>query len=256
MLLLLAYFYVGSVPKGVVSAYSVNNNKSTKNHATNQQNDNNPFFTALTTTTTTANDNVKEGRRSFVTKTAFALSSLPFFPTSSVNAADDAPTTLYEDKVNKFSIQVPSEWTKSEQELADRRRIVLFLDPNDKETLMFIAYTPIRDDFTSLGSFGSVESVGQMTVLPKGTIGLQESESKMLKAESKKNAYFFDYKQKVEDRPETHFRSIFTLTSQEKQGGSGSNLITISIQTPEDRYTDSKNKPIFDQLMNAYKEVK
>ena len=66
-----------------------------------------------------------------------------------------APLAPYEDTTCKFKIDVPSEWVKTEQELPDRRKIVLYFKPeSNQKTLMFIAYTPTRADFTSLGSFG------------------------------------------------------------------------------------------------------
>ena len=71
-----------------------------------------------------------------------------------------SPLTRYEDKSCKFSIDVPSEWIMTEQTLPDRRKIVLYFKPDsNQKTLIFVAYTPVRDDFTSLGSFGVCKSL-------------------------------------------------------------------------------------------------
>ena len=75
----------------------------------------------------------------------------------SLSTAQDESTQLapFKDQSCKFSIKVPSEWVMTEQTLPDRRKIILYLKPeSSQKTLMFIAYTPTRDDFTSLGSFG------------------------------------------------------------------------------------------------------
>ena len=40
-----------------------------------------------------------------------------------------------------------------------------------------------------------------MTILPKGELAGEENTSKMIKAESKKNAYFFDYEAKTPGQP-------------------------------------------------------
>lgn len=40
-----------------------------------------------------------------------------------------------------------------------------------------------------------------MTILPKGQIAGEDNESKMIKAESKMNAYFFDYTAKTPGQP-------------------------------------------------------
>ena len=66
----------------------------------------------------------------------------------------------YQDLDCKFSILVPPTWEKTTQSLPDRRKIVFFFKPgSERKILLFVAYTPVRSDFTSLGSFGSVDEV-------------------------------------------------------------------------------------------------
>jgi len=142
-------------------------------------------------------------RRSWLTGAGLATSALltqVAFP-EIASAADKLET--YEDINLNFQIKVPSNWEKQVQTLPDRRKILLFIDPtSDKDkSLLFFAFTPVRDDFTSLSSFGSVDQVAQMTILPKGELAGQENASKMIKAESKKNSYFFDYEAKATGQP-------------------------------------------------------
>jgi hypothetical protein len=40
-----------------------------------------------------------------------------------------------------------------------------------------------------------------MTILPKGALAGEDNKGKMLKAESKKNAYFFDYTAETPGQP-------------------------------------------------------
>ncbi|KAG7356413.1 photosystem II oxygen evolving complex protein PsbP [Nitzschia inconspicua] len=165
----------------------------------------------------------------------------------------NAATTLtkFEDTNCKFSIDLPSDWTQSTQTLPDRRKIVLYIKPDsNQKTLIFLAYTPVRDDFTSLSSFGSVDEVAQATILPKGELaGQQGVESEMLSAIAKQQAYFFDYKQTVPTQPETHFRTIFSLATG-ATGGAGNVLVTITAQTPESEY--NAMKPLFDDVIKSY----
>lgn len=181
--------------------------------------------------------------------------SLLVDPPSTASAAatsSSTPLTLYEDLACKFSIQLPSGWTKTEQTLPDRRRIVLYIKPDsNQKTLVFLAYTPVRADFTSLGSFGTVDEVAQMTILPKGELANVEGvESNMISSTSKNQAYFFDYVQTVPPQPQTHFRTIFSLSSG-ATGGAGSVLVTITAQTPESDY--SAMKPLFDDILSSYR---
>eukprot|EP00550_Attheya_septentrionalis_P006045 CAMPEP_0198293102 /NCGR_PEP_ID=MMETSP1449-20131203/15443_1 /TAXON_ID=420275 /ORGANISM="Attheya septentrionalis, Strain CCMP2084" /LENGTH=254 /DNA_ID=CAMNT_0043992549 /DNA_START=67 /DNA_END=831 /DNA_ORIENTATION=- len=200
-------------------------------------------------------------RNLFVDATAAAV-SLSVLSSSMVGVANAASTAAtnklepYTDDICGFQVSVPAGWDKSEQALPDRRRISLFIDPsssaptsNDDKTLVFIAYTPVRDDFTQLSSFGSVDQVAQMTILPKGELAGLESDNKMISAESKKNAYFFDYTSRSPGQPLRHFRTIFTL-AQGATGGAGAVLVTLTAQTPESRYGEMQG--VFDEIIDSF----
>jgi hypothetical protein len=103
-------------------------------------------------------------RRNLLASVALGTSALLIDPSKAFAAAstDEGTSNLvdFKDAVRKVSIKVPSDWDKTIQELPDRRQITLYIKPNsDQKTLMFFAYTPVRDDFTSLGSFGNVDQV-------------------------------------------------------------------------------------------------
>jgi len=204
--------------------------------------------------------NINGDRRRFmeiVSSAAIVGTTSTFFPSPSLAAEDDA-FTLFKDENIGFQIKAPSGWDKSEQTLPDRRRLVLFMNNEDgsaasKNDLMFIAYTPIRDDFTALSSMGTLDQVGQTTIMPKGELMGQEQDSKMLAMESKNNAYFYDYVSKVPGQPKRHFRTIFSL-AQGATGGAGAVLVSITTQTTSDRYDGLKDT--FDEIINSYGKLK
>ena len=170
-------------------------------------------------------------------------------------AIDGNEFGMYQDTEFKIQFKVPSAWKQSVQELPDRRKIVLFADENGVPK-MFVAYTPIRDDFTSLGSFGSVDTVASQTILPKGGKGSlmggeEEIESSMLSAVAKNNAYIFDYVIKTEQIPKTHYRSLWTLAA--KNGNAGANLVTLTLQTEEAKYDGVKT--VFDDVINSFGKI-
>lgn len=79
---------------------------------------------------------------------------------ASAAAASSGKLIDYKDETLGFTMKIPSDWEPSIQSLPDRRKISLYIKPDStQKTLMFMAYTPVRDDFTSLGSFGSVDEV-------------------------------------------------------------------------------------------------
>eukprot|EP00579_Thalassiosira_antarctica_P031858 CAMPEP_0201992596 /NCGR_PEP_ID=MMETSP0905-20130828/1114_1 /ASSEMBLY_ACC=CAM_ASM_000554 /TAXON_ID=420261 /ORGANISM="Thalassiosira antarctica, Strain CCMP982" /LENGTH=269 /DNA_ID=CAMNT_0048547289 /DNA_START=26 /DNA_END=835 /DNA_ORIENTATION=- len=219
-----------------------------------------------------ADSHLLASRRSFCARSiAATIAGASVFSATSPSYAEELKLEPYVDPDFPFKLQVPSSWEKTEQKLSGRRKAIFFSDPNSNdastgaiETFGFIAYTPIRDDFTGLSSFGSVDEVAQSTILPKGELGGQDTDaSKMLSTMSKNNAYYFDYVATpvVPIEPGTkssgattktlkpqHFRTIFTLLS--LKISAGLTLVTITLQTTEERYGDMKG--IFDGVVDSY----
>mmetsp|Transcript_3530 Transcript_3530/g.7360 ORF Transcript_3530/g.7360 Transcript_3530/m.7360 type:complete len:262 (-) Transcript_3530:210-995(-) len=212
-------------------------------------------------------DDSSESRRAFCARSVATLAGALALSTAAApsHAADLTP---YDDADYGFKFMVPSAWETTEQKLSGRRKAIFFTDPNSKdaetgtvETLGFVAYTPVRDDFTTLGSFGSVDQVAQTTILPKGELAGLDDASQMLSAVSKNNAYYFDYVATpvVPTEPgssgaltkklkKQHFRTIFTLLP--LKNSAGMTLVTITLQTTEDRYGDVKG--VFDGVVDSY----
>lgn len=189
------------------------------------------------------------GRRQWLLGTT--TSSLAFI--ANAMPVEAASFERFNDSTHGFSIDLPSAWKSSESVLFDRRTLLVWTDPEDSATAVFIAYTPVRDDYTSLGSFGSVDQVADQTILPKGKILDPNSDvtAEMLSAVSRNQAYIFDYKQKVGTlQPETHFRTIFTL-KRAALNSAGSVLVTITAQAPESRYTGSV-KTTLDAIIDSF----
>ena len=200
---------------------------------------------------------------------AYTLSTIP--PS---NAAESTATATrmeqYNDVEYGFHFSVPTTWEITEQKLSGRRKALFATDLTSKdadtgtiETFGFVAYTPVRDDFTSLASFGSVDNVAQMTILPKGDLAGQGDESTMLTAVSKNNAYYFDYIATpvvpIEDGTPSsgaltkklkaqHFRTIFTLLP--LKNSAGMTLVTLTLQTSEEKYATLRG--LFDQIIDSF----
>ncbi|KAL9183071.1 LOW QUALITY PROTEIN: hypothetical protein ACHAXT_004858 [Thalassiosira profunda] len=217
-------------------------------------------------------------RRAFLAST-LAAAGATLLPSASTAADSLVP---YEDTEYGFKFQVPASCAmyqprqqrkRPSRSCPGRRKAVFFTDPASKdaagniETLGFVAYTPLRDDFTSLSSFGSVDEVAQSTILPKGELldPKDAGASKMLSATSKNNAYFFDYVAApvvptapgsgssglTETLKMQHFRTIFTLLP--LQGNAGLTLVTVTLQTTEERYGGMKGT--FDGAIDSFGKI-
>ena len=102
------------------------------------------------------------GRRALFVPAAAAL-TLPLHPRA---AQAEAQLSTYTDARYGVSFSLPEGWTAVPNQLADGRRLVLASDPKDESTNVFIAFTPIRPDYSSLGSFGTIDYVAS-TVIPQ-----------------------------------------------------------------------------------------
>lgn len=232
---------------------------------------------------TSLNLRSKEDDRYYLTRRSVLAQSIAaaagsaaatMFPLGS-NAVDLSALKLetYVDDDYSFKLSVPSSYTSTVQKLSGRRKAMFFTDENSKDsagnidTLGFIAYTPMRDDFTSLASFGSVEQVGQSTILPKSELAGNKEDSKMLSAVSKNNAYYFDYVAKpivptdpgsaasksgqmTKELEPVHFRTIFTLLPLKDPNTAGLTLVTITFQTTETKYNGLKSS--FDEIISSF----
>lgn len=199
------------------------------------------------------NHKIVMSRNEFLGGTISSAVSLLVVNAELVHASTEGTGAVrtFNDPTHGFSIQVPSNWVESSRILPDRRKIQLWTNPTDPRVLLFVAYTPIRDDFTSISSFGSVEQVAAQTILPKGPLaGVDDVVSEMLSTRSAKQAYYFDYTQLVPNvQPLTHFRAIFAL-QQGATGGAGAVLVTVTAQAPEEVYKDVQ--PTFDRIIDSF----
>merc|ERR1712110_945607 len=89
-------------------------------------------------------------RRALLLPLAAALVQVPtqHAAASSLNLSD------FKDKEHGTLFGVPTGWTPESSELQDGRALIAASDPSDTDFNVFIAYTPIRGDYNSLGSFG------------------------------------------------------------------------------------------------------
>jgi len=88
--------------------------------------------------------------------------------------------------------------------------VTVFAAPGRPAANAFVAATPLRGDYTSLGSFGNLDYV-ESTVVPKGP-GI---ESRCLESRSQRGTYFYDYTVKQEGRPEKRLKTIFAVVPDE-----------------------------------------
>ena len=126
--------------------------------------------------------------------------------------------------LSKATFQVPSDWVKLSGDVTDGRKMALYADPANADTNAFALITPIRGDYTSLGSFGSVETVLE-TVMP-GADGISYE---VIKAEAQSGKYVYEYTVQVPDQPKRHLTTIFMVVAD--------CIVTFNFQAKQTDYT-------------------
>jgi len=127
----------------------------------------------------------------------------------------------------KASFTVPPDWEKLSDTTAavsGGRRLVVYSSPADSDWNCFLLLTPVRGDYTSLGSFGSLDSV-QDTIIPRG----EGIESQLIASASSSGRYVYEYTLSVPEQPKRHLKTIFSLMAD--------TIVTFNIQALEDTYT-------------------
>eukprot|EP00308_Calcidiscus_leptoporus_P012836 CAMPEP_0119357302 /NCGR_PEP_ID=MMETSP1334-20130426/5718_1 /TAXON_ID=127549 /ORGANISM="Calcidiscus leptoporus, Strain RCC1130" /LENGTH=226 /DNA_ID=CAMNT_0007371511 /DNA_START=25 /DNA_END=705 /DNA_ORIENTATION=- len=157
-----------------------------------------------------------------------------------VRSASAAPalSTLTDDEYG-VSFALPTGWKTSESELSGGRKLIAAADPADIDFNVFIAYTPIAADYTSLGSFGNIDSVG-LTLLPQCsgsscTLAADGIQGKMLEEVAQAGAYVFDYSIEQVGQPIRRLRTLFSVQT---EVGRGKNLVTLTAQCKQARYEE------------------
>lgn len=127
------------------------------------------------------------------------------------------------------SFVVPEDWKKLSDTTAavsGGRRLVVYASPTDNDFNCFLLLTPIRGDYTSLGSFGTLDSV-QDTVIPRG----EGIDSQLIKSSSSTGKYTYEYTLGVPDQPKRRLKTVFSLMSD--------TIVSFTVQSLEENYTPS-----------------
>ena len=169
-------------------------------------------------------------------------------------ATADVALETYTDKEYGVSFGIPKGWTAVPNELADGRVLVAATDPMDPEFNLYIIFSPIAGDYTSLGSFGTIDYVAG-TVIPecnKATCSIAAGdpvEGKMLGQETVKGNYVYDYTIQQVNQPTRRLRSVWTVLKSDKTASS--RLIALTAQCLDSKYKDYE--PTMKAVIASYK---
>ena len=158
----------------------------------------------------------------------------------------------FEDKGLKVSFDVPAAWEKltdSRDVLSEDRRLVVYANKNDSDENAFIAFTPVRGDYSSIGSLGNLDAVAQ-NIIQTG----EGVESTLLSSSVVGGSYVYNYKVNVDGQPVRHLISAISLIAPDLVSGKpqgGNTLVTLTAQCREERYAACKSE--MDAILASFK---
>ena len=127
-----------------------------------------------------------------------------------------------------------------------------------------LTFQPLAADYTGLGSFGTIDLVGN-SLMPQCVTGAggfagpeaglcsldtDGIEGKMLKTEMVNGAYAYDYTIQQKGQQKRHLRTLFSVQTEE---GRGLRLVTLTAQSYESRYADLA--PTYAKVLQSYKSA-
>jgi len=167
-------------------------------------------------------------------------------------AEGSLPLSPFTDAKHGVSFGIPTGWEPNESEIQGGRTLIAASDPKDVDFNVFIAYTPIRGDYSSLGSFGTVDYVAT-TMIPQCNLRSCTLESdgiqgKLLESTSLKSSYVYEYTIEQTGSPT---RLLRTLVSVEAKDGRGDALVTLTAQCTQDRAAECR--PTMKKIIESFK---
>jgi len=165
-----------------------------------------------------------------------------------------AELQLHKDREYGDNFLVPSGWAASENELSGGRKLVAFADPGDSDSNIFILWTPLAADYTSLGSFGNINYVSS-TFLPTCgsdrsacTLAADGIEGRLLESVAVRGSYVYDYVIEQAAQPTRHLRTLVTVALEE---GRGKQLVTLTAQCRESKHAELSQ--MLAKVIDSYK---
>lgn len=160
-----------------------------------------------------------------------ALSGLALLPAKAVEQQPDVMVAFARDVQGNptmaATFAVPPDWkmlSDTTAAVSGGRRLIVYSSPTDTDWNCFLLLTPVRGDYTSLGSFGTLDSV-QDTIIPRG----EDIDSKLIASSASSGRYVYEYVISVPGQPKRHLKTIFTLVAD--------TIVTFNIQAREESYT-------------------
>ena len=164
---------------------------------------------------------------------------------SQLASAADVELNTYKDPEYGDSFLLPSGWELSENELSGGRKLVAAADPQDTNSNVFILYTPLAPDYTSLGSFGNIDYVASTFLPPAGSEGIS---GRMIEQTALRGAYVYDYVIEQRGNPTRHLRTLVTVAL---EVGRGKRLVTLTAQCDEAKH--QQLAPVLNKVIDSFK---
>eukprot|EP00250_Pteridium_aquilinum_P004184 c14413_g1_i1 orf=413-1150(-) len=186
--------------------------------------------------------------------TGHLLLSLLAFPALPAIASDENAESVgvysqYANDDDKYSLLIPPNWIQGTGKATGQRNVTAFFPADDTSVNVNILITGIGADYTSLGSFGTIDAFAETLVngLDRSWKKPAGQAAKLVNSKSNKGLYYVEYTVQQPGEKKRHLVSVIGM----RFNGWYNRLYTVTGQYWED--DKAKYGPVLEKVVDSFK---
>ncbi|KAI5066860.1 hypothetical protein GOP47_0017388 [Adiantum capillus-veneris] len=190
-------------------------------------------------------------RRELAGHLLFSLLAVPSLPAL---ASDEKSESLgdysqYISNDDNYSLLIPADWIKGTGTATGQRSVTAFYPTDDTSVSVNVLITAVGPDYTSLGSFGTLDAFAETVVnsIDRSWKRPPGQAAKLVDSKSNKGLYYIEYTVQKPGEKKRHLLSVVGM----RFNGWYNRLYTVTGQFWED--DKAKYGPLLDKVVESFK---
>lgn len=190
-------------------------------------------------------------RRELAGHLLLSLLAIPSLPALASDEKSDSrgEYSPYISDEDKYSLLVPTDWIQGTGKATGERSVTAFYPANDTSVSVNVLITGVGPDFTSLGSFGDVDTFAETVVnsLDRSWKRPPGQAAKLVDSKSSKGLYYIEYTVQQPGEKKRHLVSVVGM----RFNGWYNRLYTVTGQYWEE--DKAKYGPLLNKVVGSFK---
>ncbi|KAH7387223.1 hypothetical protein KP509_16G011400 [Ceratopteris richardii] len=192
-------------------------------------------------------------RRDLLGHILFSVFAVPSLPALAADEKSDfiQEFSTYNNDDDNYSLLVPAGWVQGNGKAVGERLVTAFYPANDTSVNVNVLITPVGPDYTSLGSFGTVDAFAETLVnsLDRSWKKPPGQAAKLIDSKSKKGFYYIEYTIQQPGEKKRHLLSVVGM----RFNGWYNRLYTVTGQYFQE--DESKYGAVLGKVVDSFKFV-